>query len=223
MEEAALTRHTFVFLTPEGRARLYSRLAPSYAGEALALLRETLAGAADVPGIVRRGEAAPGEAALGFVPCRRLSDGRRLRVAARVPYADIREVRSVFDVQGGGAPARTRCVAAALALMPLAASLGIRAGALGSAGLELATGLPYTDGASDLDLLLEPAPYARLAAFAAQAAALYAGLPMDVELALPDGYGVKLAELFSPSRTVLGKGLRDVRLLERKRIMEMLG
>ena len=45
---------------------------------------------------------------------------------------------------------------------------------------------------------------------------------MDFELDLPNGYGVKLAEVFMETQTVLGKSLDDINLLSRKDIMEYL-
>ena len=45
---------------------------------------------------------------------------------------------------------------------------------------------------------------------------------MDFELDLPNGYGVKLAEIFMETQTVLGKSLEDVSLLNRKDVMQYL-
>ena len=45
---------------------------------------------------------------------------------------------------------------------------------------------------------------------------------MDFELDLPNGYGVKLAEVFMDTKTVLGKSLDNVEILHRKDIMQYL-
>lgn len=45
------------------------------------------------------------------------------------------------------------------------------------------------------------------------------GVRLDAEIELTGGYGVKLKELLSPSKTVLGKGLYDVVLFEKSTIM----
>ncbi len=47
-------------------------------------------------------------------------------------------------------------------------------------------------------------------------------LRIDVELDLACGYGVQLRELLSGGRMVLGKGLSDVVLLDRTRIIAEL-
>ena len=93
---------------------------------------------------------------------------------------------------------------------------------LGSAALELATGLPYTDEASDIDILLKPAPYDKLLDFYRTAKENFGEIPMDFELDLPNGYGVKLAEVFMDTKTVLGKSLDNVEILNRKDIMQYL-
>jgi hypothetical protein len=48
------------------------------------------------------------------------------------------------------------------------------------------------------------------------------GLRIDVEIDLPNGYGVNLKELFGQGRTVLGKSLADVAMLSREQILAEL-
>jgi hypothetical protein len=43
-------------------------------------------------------------------------------------------------------------------------------------------------------------------------------LRIDIELDLPNGYGVHLKELFGQGQTVLGKSLADVALFPRERL-----
>ena len=91
-----------------------------------------------------------------------------------------------------------------------------------NSGLEIATGLPYTDEASDLDFLIKPAEYLKLESFYAECRAEFKNINMDFELELPNGYGVKLAEIFMQTRTVLGKSIKNVDLLYKKDIMQYL-
>lgn len=44
-------------------------------------------------------------------------------------------------------------------------------------------------------------------------------LRIDVEADLPSGYGVQLRELLGSGRTLLGKGLTDVALLPRAKVL----
>lgn len=217
MEEKELTRHTFVFLTPSGKMRLLEELSPLYEGEARERFLEVFS-ENDIPGTVRRAKRRPGFVAAGFVPVRRLSDGNRLRIASYVPESDIRKAVTVYDIFSEESGVRTRCVEAAVRIHELAKSMGLTSGALGSAGLEIVTGLPYTDEASDLDFLVKPARLHLLREFFERAKSMYPALSMDFEVEMPNGYGVKLEELLMDTRTVLGKSLRDVTLLDREEI-----
>ena len=107
-------------------------------------------------------------------------------------------------------------------LYELAYVFDLQIGVLGSAALELITGLPYTDENSDIDLIVKPAGYNRLLQFYRAAQACCNEIKMDFELDLPNGYGVKLAEIFMETQTVLGKSLEDVSLLNRKDVMQYL-
>lgn len=216
MEETALTRHTLVFLAPQGKVRLEAELCSAYFGEAQERLHDIFAGEVDIPGIVRRAEEKPHSIAVGFVPWRRLENGNRLRVATYVPEAEVRTVVSPYELDCGNLLVRSRALEAAGKIYALAADFKVKAGFLGSVGLEIATGLPYTDDASDLDVLLKPAAHDRLLGFYRQVQRLCPGIAMDFEVELPNGYGVKLAELFMDTRTVLGKSLTDVRLLDKE-------
>ena len=64
--------------------------------------------------------------------------------------------------------------------------------------------------------------YNRLLQFYRAAQACCNEINMDFELDLPNGYGVKLAEMFMETQTVLGKSLEDVSLLNRKDVMQYL-
>ena len=45
---------------------------------------------------------------------------------------------------------------------------------------------------------------------------------IDLETELINGYGIKAAELFQPTQTVLGKSLQDVQILKKKTVVEIL-
>ena len=222
MEKTELTRHTLVFLTARGKENLKAEFNTMYCGEEADRLHDVFDDAADVPGIVRRAEPRADHIAVGFVPWRRLSNGNRLRIAAYIPITAIQGVTSVYVLARNGFPIRSRCMEAAMKVSSLAMHFELQAGFLGSAGLEIATGLPYTDDISDLDILLKPAPYDRLVAFYCQARDICPGIDMDFEVEFPNGYGVKLAELCMDTCTVLGKSLKNVKLLDKKSMMVFL-
>ena len=223
MEKEKLKRHTFVFLTSCGKERLLRELAPLFEGAALERMNSVFSEKADIPGIVRRGEKQQeGQLALGFVPCRRLPDGNRMRIAAYVSNKEVRRVCSVYEAAEQEIPVRTRCMEAVCYARRLAAELDVRMGVLGSAGLEIITGLPYTDDDSDLDILLKADSPKKLENFSEMMQSAFTGLDMDFEVELPNGYGIKLAELFMNTRTLIGKSLIDVALFERDEINKFL-
>ena len=53
------------------------------------------------------------------------------------------------------------------------------------------------------------------------AAAMESGVAIDVELELPDGAGIKLAELFDEGNTVLAKGFTGVCLMGKDEVRAM--
>ncbi len=222
MEKEKLTRHTFLFLTSQGKERLLRELSPAYDGDALERLKSVLSGREDIPGIVRRGEEQEGQIALGFVPCRRMPDGNRLRIAAYVKSEEISRVCNVYEAAENDIPVRTGCMEAVRYARGLAAELNVRMGVLGSAGLEIITGLPYTDEDSDLDILLAADSQKKLEKFSEMMQSAFKGLDMDFEVELPNGYGIKLAELLMDTRTLIGKSIDDVVLLERNLVNGLL-
>ncbi len=221
MAKTQLKRHDLVYVSARARAGILSALERQFAGAELALAQRVFTDTAEIPGIVRRAEVHPGMVALGFVPAQRL-DGRRLRIAAVVPVAGVCRTVTPYAVLQRECALRTACMEAAAAVKLAAAHAGLEAGVLGSAALEIATGLPYTDAASDLDILLRPAPYAALRDFYLGLQTACRGLRVDCELDLPNGYGVKLAEIFMDTRTVLGKSIQDVVLLARQTVLAFL-
>lgn len=222
MEKKIFLRHDLAFITEKGKLILQKQLLRFYQGTMLDMVEEILMGTADIPGIVRRDDPiSPETIPVGFVHHLRLDDNR-IRVPARVPIAEVSRVVRPYDVINLPVTPRHRCIEAAVGLAKLGRSMDVRVGVLGSVALEMVTGLPYTDLNSDLDLLVQEAPMDRLSAFAEEARRLYPDVRMDVEIEFRNGYGVKIAEIFADTRTVLGKSLHDVALLERQQIAEYL-
>lgn len=222
MDQEKLKRHNLYYLTKEGYQRLWLEIAGKYQGEKRSLVEDVLCGEVNVPGIARRNDGPKVEAiALGFVHYQRLN-GNRIRIATFVKNEEVAAVLTPYEIMHKQSSARTLCMEACNRLGLLSASYGLKVGVLGSAGLELATGLPYTDSASDLDFLVKPGKYKLLEEFFKEARLMYPGINMDFELDLPNGYGVKLAEIFMDTRTVLGKSIDDVDLLMKKDVLKYL-
>lgn len=224
MDKTQLKRHDLVFVSSSGKEKIWRDIAADHNGDAWQMARDVLLGGVDIPGFVRRSDERPEMLAIGFVHYQRLQ-GNRLRIGAFTTMQDIVMVMSPYEVMQRKAfafEAPTQCMATLLQLYGLAAEYDLQIGALGSAALELATDLPYTDDASDVDLLIKPAAYEKLLDFYRTAQENFGHIKLDFELELPNGYGVKLAEIFADTRTVLGKSLDDVNLLYRADIMKYL-
>ncbi len=224
MDKTQLNRHDLVFISQAGKDKIWEELSDQYQGRELSMVRDVLLGANDIPGFVRRSDERPEEVALGFVHPQRIN-GNRIRIAAFTGVENVEIImtpyevmqRKVFTIKGA-----TRCIETIIALYALADEFDLQIGVLGSAALELATGLPYTDEGSDVDVLLKPAPYDRLLDFYRTAKENFSDIPLDFELDLPNGYGVKLAEVFMDTKTLLGKSLDSVNILYRKDIIQYL-
>ncbi|MGM9568878.1 MAG: malonate decarboxylase holo-[acyl-carrier-protein] synthase [Phascolarctobacterium sp.] len=224
MDKTQLKRHNLVFVSQKGKDRIWQELAPQYQGEALELVHDVLQGDFNIPGFVRRSDERPEEVAIGFVHHRRIQ-GNRIRIGAFTEMLDVETIMTPYEVMQRKAftvEASTHCIETILELYKMADQFDLQIGVLGSAALELVTGLPYTDEASDVDILLKPAPYEKLLDFYRTAKENFEDIPLDFELDLPNGYGVKLAEIFMETKTVLGKSLDNVDLLYRKDIMQYL-
>jgi hypothetical protein len=91
--------------------------------------------------------------------------------------------------------------------------------------LQLVTGLQYMQEKSDLDIYLRHLGSGReLTLFYKQLVFIEEqfGVTFDAEIECHGEYGVKLKELFGPGKTVLGKGLYDVALLEKSSLESFL-
>lgn len=224
MDKTQLKRHDMVFVSKQGKDKIWQAIAEQYTGLSKELVYDVLHGDADVPGFVRRSDEGKEGIPLGFVHYKRI-DGNRIRIGAFTAAEDVITIMTPYEVMQRKAFAYERkngCFEAVAKLFELAEIFDLHVGILGSAALELVTELPYTDENSDIDLLIKPAPYNRLLQFYRAAQASLGDINMDFELDLPNGYGVKLAEVFMETQTVLGKSLDDINLLSRKDIMEYL-
>lgn len=224
MDKTQLKRHDLIFVSRQGKDKIWRDICSQYSGARQKLAQEVLQGSSDVPGFVRRCEEQTDTVPLGFVHYQRI-EGNRIRIGAFTDMQDIVAVMTPYEVMQRKAyayEAKTPCMAVIAKLYALSQVFDLQVGVLGSAALELLTALPYTDAASDIDLLIKPAPYDKLLAFYKAAQASFDDINMDFELDLPNGYGVKLAEIFMETQTVLGKSLVDVNLLSRKEIMQYL-
>jgi len=223
-------RHTLVDISDAGRKALLATNLAEGCAQAISLrpfaemLQPERAGAR-IPGIIRRaGDALPDDrVAVGF-SSPFIGPGGRLRLAATVNAADIVGVLTPYVLMTMPIPGRTLSLRTLQVAMELSERLGLRLGVWGSAALEVCTGLPYTHQESDLDLLVAPAPLDVLTRFLDEIHELEKqfALRIDVELDLPDGYGVQLKELLGPGRMILGKSLVDVALLSRDHIWSQL-
>jgi phosphoribosyl-dephospho-CoA transferase len=223
-------RHTMVDISDSGREAILAELAGTGANSATLkerlgrVLLPELAGAR-IPGIVRREEAAP---RLGCVPVgfsEPISNhSERLRLAAFARLQDVVRAVSPYEVISLPIPQRTAGTEALIIAKARADSLGLTLGVWGSAAMELFTGLPCTRKDSDLDLLVAAASEERLSLFMAEIETLEErfSLRIDVEVDLPNGYGVQMKELLGEGHTVLGKSIADVALLPRDQTLAEL-
>ncbi len=216
-------RHTLVDISDAGRESILAELSGNSPDKAMLrgkfgrVLLPELAGTR-VPGVVRREDSAP---RLGCVPVgfsEPVSIGKeRLRIAAFARMQDVVKVTNPYEIMSLPVPRRTAVTEALIAAKACADSLALVLGVWGSVAMEFYTGLPCTNKDSDLDLMIAVASEERLSRFMIEIEAIAEqfGLRIDVELDLPNGYGVQLKELLGQGRTVLGKSITEVALFPR--------
>lgn len=226
-----LKRHHLLDLTDHARREILEELTAAATGDpasrvrfARVLLPEQAG--ARIPGVVRREEGAtrPGRIPAGFSAP--LADqGGRLRIAAFVDPDQILRITNPFELLSTTAvTVRNKATAALGIAREHARTWNLELGVWGSVAQELYTGLPCTHQDSDLDLLVRPACREVLRRFLSAIGSIeqQLGLRVDVELDLPDGYGVQLKELFGPGRAILGKSVIEVALLSREQVLAAL-
>jgi phosphoribosyl-dephospho-CoA transferase len=225
-----LKRHALIDVSDAGRERILAELAGN--GTDRTLLREKFGrvllperAGVRVPGVVRREEIVPRSGCVPVGFCEPVSCGEgRLRIAAFARPEDVVRVSSPYEIISMPISQRTTSIAALFAVRPYAKALGLVLGVWGSAAMELYTGLPCTHEGSDLDLLVAAASRKRLYCFMDKIKLMEGRfeLRIDVELELPNGYGVHLKELLGQGRTVLGKSIDGVALFSRKQMLAEL-
>ena len=223
-----LQRHDVVVVSPSAAKRLVQELLPQFNDNRRMMAQpffQDLGSLPGIPGIVRRAEnPSPELIAVGFVPPGR-HEGQRLRIGAFVRAEDILSVVHPEDILQMAIAPRNACMLLLRDLAIYSREQDWNLGVLGSAGLEIFTGQPYTDADSDLDLLLPGRSMEKIrqAMQIIGETAAARSVPVDVEVRLSNGYGVKAAELLSSSRMILGKSKQDVALLQRQNVLALIG
>jgi len=220
-ERFAYKRHDLVWLSEAGRdyaLRNMEDCIPKLNDRD----RDTLISSAPaLPAIVRRQEAPDdGFLCIGF-SFPGIIEGVRLRISSRVPSDCIVMRKTPFDI--AQCAKNNPDYEILQALMDAGNNFHVQTGCFGSTALELATGLPYRHKDSDLDIFLCHYGSRRdLEMFHARLLELEArfGITIDAEIEYMEQYGIKLKELFTAGKTVLGKGLYDVALFDKKVFFE---
>lgn len=220
------SRHDFVIISQAGRQRICSEVLKNYSAAKQHMVRDVFSGKygiKGIPGIVRRAEIAGNVIPVGFVPQERL-DGRRLRIGAFAYFSEVVDVITPYKLLQMSISKRNSCMEAVSEVAKLAISASKAVGVLGSVGLEIFTGITYTNEESDIDLVLKDCTYEEITKIFKQIKTIgtYFNIPIDLEIALTNGYGIKAEELFMDTRTLLGKSLHDVTLLEREAVLKAL-
>jgi phosphoribosyl-dephospho-CoA transferase len=230
VERMNLKRHTLVDISDAGRECILAELAgsgpdrPALKQKFGRILLQEQAGVR-VPGIVRREDVSPRAGCIPVGFCEPVSRGDgRLRVAAFAPMEEVIRVTSPYDLVSLPILRRNASNVALAAARTHAEEIGLELGVWGSAAMELYTGLACTHEGSDLDLLIAAASAKKLSLFMDEMTDMEErlGLRIDMELELPNGYGVQLKELFGKGRTVIGKGINGVALFSREQMLAEL-
>lgn len=223
MDQKKMKRHTLVCLTRRGRERLYEEMS-SLDSYHEPIWRDLWRGIIPIPGIIRRSDSDADQngLAIGFVHPKR-SEGKRYRYGTYIAETEVQALYTPYEVLAGCKTLkRTDALRILAKVLDYAAFYNVELGILGSVGLEIFTGLPYSDEKSDLDMLVKPASLDTLRLFYENVCELSRNINMDFEVELPNGYGIKLQELVSSSSTLLGKGLNDIQILTKKDVVSFL-
>lgn len=222
-------RHTIIWLTPKGRLDAADHILPQpWESCETPEWKKELVNNPLVPGIICRQPTTtkeeppilkPGFLLAGFSHWKS-EQGSRLRMSAVVEATEVCHSCTPFDLC---APDQRdplcRSYPLLRSIFSTADQYGIELGLFGSMALEWVTGFPYRNPDSDIDLCIRQTKNGDLEGFGKSLTRLEkkCGSRLDVEVEIADGYGVKLKELFSSSKTVLAKGLYDVKLFDKTR------
>ncbi|MHC1605201.1 MAG: phosphoribosyl-dephospho-CoA transferase MdcG domain-containing protein [Candidatus Methanofastidiosia archaeon] len=181
-----------------------------------------------IPGIVRRNESNEFAGTnfytrnetvyVGFVYPHKI-DGNRIRYASSIAGKDITQKITPYTLPNELYEQRTLSLKV---LHSIAKEFDV--GVWGSNALEIATGLHYTDETSDLDLIVKDYNTKSLFGLWKHVRQMekYKKIRIDVEITLPNGYDINLKEYVTASDTLVAKGLREVILLKRSTVEELL-
>lgn len=224
-------RHTLVWLTEEGRRyaadHVHTAAWEEPGSRGTDSCKRKLICDHLVPGIICRQPSQSGsrQTILAGFSHWKHDGGTRLRTTAEILKESVWNACTPFDLCAPDQRGRL-CTAYPLleAVFEAADKYKIQPGLFGSTALEWMTGYPYRNRHSDLDLCLMPLPGCDLERFGRALSLLETqnGTRLDAELEVAGGYGIKLKELLSPAKTVMGKGLYDVVLFEKKSISDIL-
>lgn len=228
-----MNRHNLVEISEHGRKNIFNRIMKSVGSPCIPkahledikqLIVEGYS-KVKVPGIIRRIDELEIKdgIAVGF-SSPLLYDGRRLRIPAIITQNEIEKITTPYDTLKLHWEARNSCLEALKEIKEEAFKNGLKLGVWGSAGLEIYTKLPYTHKTSDLDLLLTNTDYIKILNFNNFLKKIKKEYRcnLDMELDLPNGYGIKVEELFMDTDYILAKGLYDVRLIPKQKILQNL-
>lgn len=177
-----------------------------------------------IPAIVRRkAETARKDViAVGF-SSPLLNEGNRLRIPGFVPIKEIQNAVHPYEILAKEFSERTNALKALAKIYQNAQEYDITLGVFGSAALEVYTSLPYTHNDSDLDLIIRGAEIEKIENF--YRSILEIGkqydCKVDLELECQD-YEIKVAELFTDTEHILGKGMDGVELITREKVNQWL-
>jgi len=223
-EMTAYKRHDLVWLSDAGLDCAAHNIQNCIPHETDKELRALLFSSPPVPAIVRRQESTEDDLLCVGFSFPRIIDGTRLRLSTKVPLDSVVRHKTPFEIlkyETDNLPGKE----AVRALMDAGNMYHTKVGLFGSAALQLATGLPYWQTNSDLDIYLRHFGSGQeLTLFYKQLAFIEGqfDVTIDAEIEYQEQYGVKLKELFGLGKTVLGKGLYDVTLLEKPCLESLL-
>lgn len=226
-------RHTFIWLTGKGRHYAANHIqTQEWESFGSDTWKENLICNHSIPGIICRQpfETDPrylmGESGCllaGFSHWK-FEKGNRMRITAYFQETDVLKSCSPFDLC---MPAQREDLCRAYPLLePIfnaADKYKIEPGLFGSVALEWVSGYPYRNPNSDLDLCIRYRQDSDLESFGQTLLLLEEQYRtrIDVEIETTDGYGIKLKELFTSGKTILGKGLYDVKLFKKETLQQI--
>lgn len=177
-----------------------------------------------IPAIVRRKEETYHNDVLAVgLSSPFLIDGSRLRIPAFVPFDEIKAIVTPYEVLDRDFIERTKVLKLLSELRDLANLHHIEMGVWGSAGLEVYTGLPYTHECSDLDLIMKSTDLEKVTLVYSLIKKLgdKYNIKVDMELEIGD-FEIRIAELFTETESILGKGIEAVSLYPRADVLKMI-